>query len=366
MYLLDTCVISDLRCTAHVKQNSSWFQSLAPQEQQAQTNLVAWSDTVLSLALSMSAVTVLELEQGVSSLMRRDPKAGAILRSWLDHAVMATKTTNRSGLPCRVHAYNGKALAPHDKEKGALRGAASLAKRSQRQSPPLGYTKSSNGESIVPPTTKFKGSRKVQKSVVASNPSTTVREIRRTGSGRLSPTNPVGYDPIAATGPRRHGHVKSRRVNDASPGEMIEIKLTHFGDVFRGGPTSRIDLIKGGVHATEVARIAQLMDRSKEQVSKTLGLAVSTVDRKAKANERLSTEQGERVVALAKMIGQVQTMVEESGNPEGFDAAQWLASWLERSVPALGGRCPGEYMDTAEGRELLSQLLAMTQSGAYA
>lgn len=80
----------------------------------------------------------------------------------------------------------------------------------------------------------------------------------------------------------------------------------------------------------------------------------------------VAPEQGERVVALAKMIGQVQTMVAESGDPEGFDAAQWLASWLERSVPALGGRCPGEYMDTAEGRELLSQLLAMTQSGAYA
>jgi uncharacterized protein (DUF2384 family) len=80
----------------------------------------------------------------------------------------------------------------------------------------------------------------------------------------------------------------------------------------------------------------------------------------------VAPEQGERVAALAKMIGQVQTMVAESGNPEGFDAAQWLASWLERSVPALGGRCPGEYMDTAEGRELLSQLLAMSQSGAYA
>jgi predicted nucleic acid-binding protein len=88
MYLLDTCVVSDLRRTAHVKQNSSWFQSLAPHEQQAQAKLVAWSDTVVSLALSISAVTVLELEQGVLSLMRRDPKAGAILRNWLNHAVM--------------------------------------------------------------------------------------------------------------------------------------------------------------------------------------------------------------------------------------------------------------------------------------
>jgi putative toxin-antitoxin system antitoxin component (TIGR02293 family) len=144
------------------------------------------------------------------------------------------------------------------------------------------------------------------------------------------------------------------------------IKIVHFRDVFGGGATGRIKIIKGGVYAQDVARIAQSMDRSKEQISKTLGLAVSTVDRKAKANERLSAEQGERVVGLAKLIGQVETMVEESGDPSGFDAAQWLARWLDRPLPALGGKRPAEYMDTAEGRELVSQLLAMTQSGAYA
>ncbi|MGH8781611.1 type II RES/Xre toxin-antitoxin system antitoxin [Paraburkholderia sp.] len=144
------------------------------------------------------------------------------------------------------------------------------------------------------------------------------------------------------------------------------IQITHFGDVYRVGPTRRIELIKSGVPAQDVARIARSMDRSKEQISKTLGLAVSTVDRKAKENQRLTTEQGERLVGLAKLIGQVQTMVEESGEPDGFNAAQWLADWLERTVPALGGRRPAEFMDTAEGRELVSKVLAMTQSGAYA
>ena len=70
--------------------------------------------------------------------------------------------------------------------------------------------------------------------------------------------------------------------------------------------------------------------------------------------------------SFADLVRQVEKMVAESGYPEGFNARQWLAAWMERSVPALGGKRPAEYMATAEGRALISQLLAMMQSGAYA
>jgi uncharacterized protein (DUF2384 family) len=70
--------------------------------------------------------------------------------------------------------------------------------------------------------------------------------------------------------------------------------------------------------------------------------------------------------SFSDLVHQVEKMVAVSGNPEGFDAGQWLAAWMERSVPALDGKRPAEYMATAEGRALISQLLAMTQSGAYA
>jgi putative toxin-antitoxin system antitoxin component (TIGR02293 family) len=173
---------------------------------------------------------------------------------------------------------------------------------------------------------------------------------------------------VRSGGQSRHGTNErdSKLSVAADSGDESHIQITRFGDVYRGGPTRRIELIKSGVSAQDVARIARSMDRSKEQISKTLGLAVSTVDRKAKENQRLTTEQSERLVGLAKLIGQVQTMVDESGEPDGFNAAQWLADWLERAVPALGGRRPDEFMDTAEGRELVSKVLAMMQSGAYA
>jgi putative toxin-antitoxin system antitoxin component (TIGR02293 family) len=156
------------------------------------------------------------------------------------------------------------------------------------------------------------------------------------------------------------------RFSRKGAGSEVLKDLTHFAEVYSVEPSVRILTIKHGVKADAFNRIARSMDRSKEQLGKTLGLSVTTVDRKAKAGEALSPEQSERLVGIARLIGQVQTMVEQSGNPEGFDAARWLGRWLDEPLPALGGERPGDLMDTAEGRGLVSNLLAMAQSGAYA
>lgn len=68
---------------------------------------------------------------------------------------------------------------------------------------------------------------------------------------------------------------------------------------------------------------------------------------------------------MVRWVGQVQAMVEESGIPEGFDAAAWLATWLEQPLPALDAKRPAELMDTAEGQSIVAQILSRAQSGAY-
>lgn len=65
------------------------------------------------------------------------------------------------------------------------------------------------------------------------------------------------------------------------------------------------------------------------------------------------------------LVRQVQAMVEESGNPDCFDAAEWLARWLSEPVPALGGARPMDLMENAEGRALVSDTLARMQTGAF-
>lgn len=73
MFLLDTNVISELR-----KARSG----------AADPNVLAWANSVDANALFISAITVLELEQGVMLVERRDSWQGAILRAWLDGQVM--------------------------------------------------------------------------------------------------------------------------------------------------------------------------------------------------------------------------------------------------------------------------------------
>ena len=72
------------------------------------------------------------------------------------------------------------------------------------------------------------------------------------------------------------------------------------------------------------------------------------------------------MLGLAKLVGQLEAMVEESGDPEGFDALGWLSDWLREPLPALGGNRPIGFLDTMEGQAVVSQALAQMQSGAYA
>lgn len=144
------------------------------------------------------------------------------------------------------------------------------------------------------------------------------------------------------------------------------VRVSSFVALYRLSGIDRITLIKSGISPIAVGDMAKAMGVARETIAKTLGLSISTIDRKVKEAQPLSRDQGESVVGLAKLIGQVQAMVEQSGDPEGFDAAQWVAQWLNRPLPALGNRPPSAFMDTAEGREVISDLVAMSQSGAYA
>jgi len=73
VFLLDTNVVSELRKVRTSK---------------ADPNVVAWTASVETIDLYVSAITIQELEIGVLLLERRDPGQGALLRAWLDHQVI--------------------------------------------------------------------------------------------------------------------------------------------------------------------------------------------------------------------------------------------------------------------------------------
>lgn len=140
---------------------------------------------------------------------------------------------------------------------------------------------------------------------------------------------------------------------------------TDFLKAFHADAMERIRIVKQGVPARVVDDMARRMGVPKEQLTSTLGLARATIDRKARENKPLSSDEGSKVLGMARLVGQAQAMVDESGDPAGFNAAQWVARWLDQPLPALGGQRPAALMDTQEGQGLVAQLLARLQSGAY-
>lgn len=73
MYVLDTNVVSELRKAGSGK---------------ADHRVTQWAATVPPTSLFLSAITILELEQGVLLVERRDRAQGAALREWLDRRVL--------------------------------------------------------------------------------------------------------------------------------------------------------------------------------------------------------------------------------------------------------------------------------------
>lgn len=194
-----------------------------------------------------------------------------------------------------------------------------------------------------------------------------------TGKGKGRPDTPV------ATVKRTPATVRNKSaarpdVDHARPAGTVgtgknALRWYNFRDVFQSAPTARIDLIRSGVPAADFKRFVTGLGVPQERVYRMLDIATATVNRKASREEPLTREESAKVVGMAKLIGQVETMLAESGDPEataGFNAGKWLTTWMEQPVPALDGRRPAEYMDTIEGQEMIARILAMMQSGAYA
>lgn len=136
--------------------------------------------------------------------------------------------------------------------------------------------------------------------------------------------------------------------------------------LWRAAPVERIQVIKAGVPAREVKQFVIALHLDQSVMFDALNLKIATVNRKAAKNQALSSDESERVLGLAKLVGQLEAMVEESGEPEGFDAPSWLSNWLREPLPSLGGGRPIELLDTMEGQAVVSRALAQMQSGAYA
>ncbi|NYT75632.1 hypothetical protein H0A71_01340 [Alcaligenaceae bacterium] len=87
-----------------------------------------------------------------------------------------------------------------------------------------------------------------------------------------------------------------------------------------------IHVIRTGVPAKILDTMARDMHVPRARVLNWIDVPAGTIKRKITKGELLDKPGGERALALATLIGQVERMVSESGDPHGFDAPAWLAN----------------------------------------
>lgn len=152
---------------------------------------------------------------------------------------------------------------------------------------------------------------------------------------------------------------------EANPRRASSTRRFAYLEVFRAGRKEHVRMIRAGLPASDAKRILSALALPMGEAMRALRLSPATMNRKVALRQSLAPEESERLLGVARLIGQIQAMVEESGDPEGFDAEKWVSRWLREPVPALGGERPIDLLDTMEGQALVSETLARMQSGAY-
>src|SRR5450631_191424 len=90
-------------------------------------------------------------------------------------------------------------------------------------------------------------------------------------------------------------------------GEGTYLILYGFGRV------DRIRMVKEGLPARLLTTLANDMHVPRERLYTWLGIARATANRKVKDDQVLSQDESERALGIARLIGQVEKVVTESG-----------------------------------------------------
>ncbi len=140
-------------------------------------------------------------------------------------------------------------------------------------------------------------------------------------------------------------------------------KRLSYVELYQMSQFDYLQRVIDGVSSQAIPDLVFDMGVSQTLICKMLGLSPSTISRKVSAGQRLSTTEGEIILGIGKLIGQIQVILEECGDPERFNPATWLSSWVLTPLPALQGEKPEKYLGSINGQQFLSTIIAKAING---
>ena len=110
---------------------------------------------------------------------------------------------------------------------------------------------------------------------------------------------------------------------------------TSYREVFNATPYERVQLIRAGLTARDAMRILSDLMANSNALFVAVGVSKAAIARRAAQGRHLPSGQSERIIGLAKLVGQVEDLM---GDVDDFSASAWLGDWLIHPLPALGGQ----------------------------
>ncbi|MFT3930969.1 MAG: DUF2384 domain-containing protein [Spongiibacteraceae bacterium] len=138
----------------------------------------------------------------------------------------------------------------------------------------------------------------------------------------------------------------------------------NFHGWYTADPVTRIQACRTGVPSSIIRKTAKLLNLTPRELTRTLGLSYAAIARKIKNQKPLNPAETESIVGMFCLIGQVKAIADKNIG-EDFDSVKWFSSWIWEPLPALSGTPAAEYLDTNEGRKLISRILGAAESGVY-
>lgn len=145
---------------------------------------------------------------------------------------------------------------------------------------------------------------------------------------------------------------------DAAPAELHSLVLGQLGAGHAGGPSysySLIQALKAGLPFQELEFLRKSLDLSMEKLVPILGISKATLHRR-KNEGRLDSAESDRVLRLARLLGQASEVMESLENGR---------RWLNSPQIGLGGAVPLEYAETEVGARVVEELLGRIEYGVY-
>ena len=151
----------------------------------------------------------------------------------------------------------------------------------------------------------------------------------------------AGKKPVSAAG------VVGRQIRGGVPGKG--------GAAADASPGRLIEVIRGGLPVAELEALRESLGVPMERLLAWLRISKATFHRR-KAQGRLGSEESDRVLRFARLMGKAVTVM------EGEDAAR---RWLGSEQVGLGGSIPLEYAGTEVGAREVEDLLGRIEYGVY-